>query len=75
MKIEPMFFFSVQLEELLEPYLSNTYLGVPYWDWTKNLNIPHIWKDILVPLKQPDSKDYEEVLNQLQTKSLKRKSF
>ena len=64
-----------QLEELLEPYLADTDLGVPYWDWTKNLNIPKIWKDIFTPLKEPQSKYYEREREKLQKHSKNRKKF
>ena len=47
---------SVQLEELLEPYLNDTDLGLPYWDWTKDANIPDVWEDILSPVKAMKSK-------------------
>ena len=43
--------FSVQLEELLEPYLKDTDLGLPYWDWTKNSTIPDLWEDVYSPIK------------------------
>ena len=36
----------MQLEELLEPYLKDTNIGLPYWDWTKNSKIPDLWEDI-----------------------------
>ena len=68
------FFFSVQLEELLDPYLAGTNLGVPYWDWTKNLNIPNIWKDIFTPLKKPNSEHYDMERMKLDFKSLNRKN-
>ena len=68
-------FLTVQLEELLEPYLAGTNLGVPYWDWTKNLNIPNIWKDILTPLKNPHSRAYFGARLATQSKSLTRKIF
>ena len=51
-------FFLVQLEELLEPYLKNTNLGIPYWDWTKNANIPQLWEGILSPLKNFGHRSY-----------------
>ena len=28
--------YMVQLEELMEPWLAGTNLGLPYWDWTKD---------------------------------------
>ena len=43
--------FLVQLEELLEPYLAGTDLGLPYWDWTKNATVPDLWENINVPIK------------------------
>ena len=70
-----MIFLPVQLEELLEPYLADIDLGVPYWDWTKNLKIPNIWKDVFTPLKEPHSKYYDKERERLQRKSLTRKKF
>ena len=54
------FVILVQLEELLEPYLKNTDLGLPYWDWTKNGTIPDLWADIFSPIKDYTNKDFEQ---------------
>ena len=54
------FVILVQLEELLEPHLKNTDLGLPYWDWTKNATIPDLWEDILSPIKDYTNKDFDE---------------
>ena len=51
--------FSVQLEELLEPYLKDTDLGLPYWDWTKNLTIPDLWEDVYSPVKDFKHPDFD----------------
>ena len=45
--------FTVQLEELLEPYLSSTNLGLPYWDWTTNPALPDLWTTTLSQIKDP----------------------
>ena len=50
-RVDPINSFSVQLEELLEPYLKDTDLGLPYWDWTKNSTIPDLWEDVYSPIK------------------------
>ena len=47
----PIYPFSVQLEELLEPYLKDTDLGLPYWNWTKNSTVPDLWEDVYSPIK------------------------
>ena len=52
-------FFSVQLEELLEPYLKDTDLGLPYWDWTKNATIPDLWEDVFSPIKEFNNTDFD----------------
>ena len=42
----------VQLEELMEPWLAGTNLGLPYWDWTKDWDtIPDLWEEIKSPIK------------------------
>ena len=56
------FSFSVQLEELLEPYLSDTDLGLPYWDWTRNTNIPDLWEDVFSPIKDFNHPDFDAPL-------------
>ena len=55
--------FTVQFEQLLEPYLQDTNLGLPYWDWTKNCEIPDLWRNIRSPVKEWNEKrnsDFEE---------------
>ena len=42
---------TVQLEEAMEPYLKGTDLGLPYWDWTINAEIPDVWADIYPEIK------------------------
>ena len=32
--------YMVQLEELLEPWLADTNLGLPYWDWSQDTCLP-----------------------------------
>ena len=54
----PIYSFLVQLEELLEPYLKDTDLGLPYWDWTKNITIPDLWEDIYSPIKDYNHPDF-----------------
>ena len=53
--------FTVQLEELLEPYLSSTNLGLPYWDWTTNPALPDLWTTTLSPIKDPYHLTYSGV--------------
>ena len=48
--------FTVQLEELLEPYLKDTNLGLPYWDWTKDSRVPDLWEGITSPVKEWNEK-------------------
>ena len=57
------FVILVQLEELLEPYLKNTDLGLPYWDWTKNGTIPDLWEDIFSPIKDYTNHDFDWAFN------------
>jgi hypothetical protein len=35
----------------MEKYLKGTDLGLPYWDWTKNIDIPDVWADIYPEIK------------------------
>ena len=35
----------------MEKYLKGTDLGLPYWDWTKNKDIPDVWADIYPEIK------------------------
>ena len=53
------FVILVQLEELLEPYLKDTDLGLPYWDWTKNASIPDLWEDVFSPIKNYTHNDFD----------------
>ena len=56
------------MEELLEPYLKDTDLGLPYWDWTKNSEIPDLWENIPSPVKEWNEKrntDFQRVQNNL----------
>ena len=46
----------MKFEELLEPYLKDTDIGLPYWDRTKNTEIPDLWLDIPSPVKQWNEK-------------------
>ena len=42
----------VQLEELMEPWLAETNLGLPYWDWSKDwATIPDLWERMISPIK------------------------
>ena len=44
--------YMVQLEELMEPWLAGTNLGLPYWDWTKDWDtIPDLWEGIRLCIK------------------------
>jgi hypothetical protein len=45
------FLSTAQLEEVLDPYLANTNIGIPYWDWTNDSSVPDVWEDILSPIK------------------------
>ena len=56
---------SVQFEELLDPYLRDTDLGLPYWDWTKNATIPDLWENIQVPIKDHNSGDFNSAWTQI----------
>ena len=53
-----IFFSTAQLEEVLDPYLADTNIGLPYWDWTKDSSVPDVWEDIQSPFKDHDSEDY-----------------
>ena len=35
----------------MEPYLKGTDLGLPYWDWTTNAELPDVWADIYPEIK------------------------
>ena len=56
----PMDTFSstAQLEEVLDPYLADTNIGIPYWDWTKDSSVPDVWENIKSPIKDHNSSDY-----------------
>ena len=67
-------FLTAQLEEVLDPYLPDTNIGLPYWDWTKDSSVPDVWEDIPSPIKNHTSEDYNwsgwkwhEMLNVCQT--------
>ena len=52
---------------MLEPYLKDTNIGLPYWDWTKNTTIPDLWLDIPSPVKEWNDKrdtDFREFTEQ-----------
>ena len=54
----------MQLEELLEPYLKDTDLGLPYWDYTKNSKISDLWENIPSEVKEWNEKrhtDFKEI--------------
>ena len=53
-----IFFSTAQLEEVLDPYLADTNIGLPYWDWTKDSSVPDVWENIQSPIKAHRSKDY-----------------
>ena len=55
--------FTVQFEQLLEPYLQDTDLGIPYWDWTKNFEIPDLWRHIPSPVKEWSEKRNSDYRN------------
>ena len=44
-------FLTAQLEEVLDPYLADTNIGIPYWDWTNDSSVPDVWEDIQSPIK------------------------
>ena len=50
---------AVQLEEAMEKYLQGTDLGLPYWDWTENRDLPDVWADIYPEIKSWWSDDYK----------------
>ena len=39
------------MEEAMEPYLKGTDLGLPYWDWTINAEVPDVWADTYPEIK------------------------
>ena len=44
--------YMVQLEELMEPWLNDTNIGLPYWDWSEDwAQVPGIWEGIKSPIK------------------------
>ena len=44
--------YMVQLEELMDPWLAGTNLGLPYWDWSKDwATIPDLWEGMISPIK------------------------
>ena len=43
----------------MEPYLKGTDLGLPYWDWTENEDLPDVWADIYPEIKSYWSDDYK----------------
>ena len=47
------------MEEALEPYLKDTDLGLPYWDWTEDEEIPEVWRETY-PVKKTTSSWTEE---------------
>jgi len=56
--------YMVQLEEAMEPYLKDTDLGLPYWDWTENEEIPEVWRYIFPQAKTTRTwteQDYQRV--------------
>ena len=53
------FFLTAQLEQVLDPYLTDTNIGIPYWNWTEDSSVPDVWEDIQSPIKDSDNfKDY-----------------
>ena len=62
------------MEELLEPHLKDTDLGLPYWDWVKNSTLPQLWENIPSPVKQWNERrsdyDIEDLLDSWRTKTL-----
>ena len=52
------FFSTAQLEEVLDPYLADTNIGLPYWDWTKDSSVPDVWENIRSPIKAPYYRGY-----------------
>ena len=64
------------MEELLEPHLKDTDLGLPYWDWVKNSTLPQLWENIPSPLKEWNERRFDpigyqiiptELMNEYQT--------
>jgi hypothetical protein len=44
--------YMVQLEELMEPWLAGTNLGLPYWNWSGDWEtLPDLWEGINSPIK------------------------
>ena len=52
------FFSTAQLEEVLDPYLADTNIGLPYWDWTKDSSVPDVFENIRSPIKAHRDKGY-----------------
>ena len=53
-----IFFSTAQLEEVLDPYLADTNIGLPYWDWTEDSSVPDVWESINSPIKNHTHRDY-----------------
>ena len=43
---------------MLDPYLADTNIGLPYWDWTEDSSVPDVWENIKSPIKSHHSNDY-----------------
>ena len=52
-------FSTAQLEEVLDPYLADTNIGIPFWEWTKDSSVPDVWENIKSPIKNHLSRDYK----------------
>ena len=49
---------TAQLEEVLDPYLADTNIGLPYWDWNHDSTVPDLFDNIYLPIKDFTHEDY-----------------
>ena len=49
---------TAQLEEVLDPYLADTNIGLPYWDWNHDSSVPDLFDNIYLPIKDFTHEDY-----------------
>ena len=49
---------TAQLEEVLDPYLADTNIGLPYWDWNRDSTVPDLFDNIYLPIKDFTNEDY-----------------
>ena len=42
----------------MDPYLADTNIGLPYWDWDHDSSVPDVWENIPSPIKDHNNPDY-----------------